>query len=313
MSGSPTKDLRAFGYAPGNYTCECSRCGQQFTGDKRAIACKPCAEFAEAQGPAAAPTSNHVPDAKDAGSRPDELGEHARAPERLPKAGARVPKERLAELPKLLREAERRVNNHVWGDRGAIVSIPADRNRDVDMLLLEAADAIEQSSAHETADDPLMWDTIAQNTRLLTALTHVTESWVNGRRVLDGIGEKAAQLAREALQTTPYVLNEDVRIGALVFRKGVKLSTLLARLIRGPAVSPVETSGLASAIEKLYTKVCSQRELSRSEVVADIETMLDHPARECEKSIDGHHDQNSNGECVFCGERPENGTGERDV
>lgn len=30
-------------------------------------------------------------DTRDAGSRPDELGEHARAPERLPKAGAQVP------------------------------------------------------------------------------------------------------------------------------------------------------------------------------------------------------------------------------
>lgn len=57
--------------------------------------------------------------------------------------------ERLLELPKLLREAERRVNNHVWGTRAAIVTIPADPNRDVDMLLLEAAAEIERRKSRE--------------------------------------------------------------------------------------------------------------------------------------------------------------------
>lgn len=46
-------------------------------------------------------------------------------------------------LPQLLRDAERRVNEHVWGDRRAIVSIPADVTRDVDILLLTAADQVE--------------------------------------------------------------------------------------------------------------------------------------------------------------------------
>jgi hypothetical protein len=46
-------------------------------------------------------------------------------------------------LPQLLRDAERRVNEHVWGDRRAIVSISADVSRDVDILLLTAADQIE--------------------------------------------------------------------------------------------------------------------------------------------------------------------------
>jgi hypothetical protein len=31
------------GYAPGSYTCKCSTCGKQFTGDKRAVQCEPCA------------------------------------------------------------------------------------------------------------------------------------------------------------------------------------------------------------------------------------------------------------------------------
>lgn len=51
-------------------------------------------------------------------------------------------------LPNLLREAERRVNQHVWGDRRSLVTIPADRNGDVDLLLLEAAATIEALSNH---------------------------------------------------------------------------------------------------------------------------------------------------------------------
>lgn len=31
------------GYAPGNYTCNCVTCKTQFTGDKRAVQCEPCA------------------------------------------------------------------------------------------------------------------------------------------------------------------------------------------------------------------------------------------------------------------------------
>jgi len=30
-------------YAPGNYTCKCITCNQQFMGDKRAVQCEPCA------------------------------------------------------------------------------------------------------------------------------------------------------------------------------------------------------------------------------------------------------------------------------
>jgi hypothetical protein len=53
-------------------------------------------------------------------------------------------------LPKLLREAERRVNAHVWPNspenRGAddhLASIPANRDTDTDLLLIEAAERIE--------------------------------------------------------------------------------------------------------------------------------------------------------------------------
>jgi hypothetical protein len=60
---------------------------------------------------------------------------------------------------------------------------------------------IERLTAHETTrDDQLVADTIAQNTRLLSALTKVTESWVNGRRVLDGIPLSVANEARQALE-----------------------------------------------------------------------------------------------------------------
>jgi hypothetical protein len=31
------------GYAPGNYECKCCTCGNQFTGDKQAVQCEPCA------------------------------------------------------------------------------------------------------------------------------------------------------------------------------------------------------------------------------------------------------------------------------
>lgn len=31
------------GYAPGSYYCRCTTCGDQFTGDKRAVQCQPCA------------------------------------------------------------------------------------------------------------------------------------------------------------------------------------------------------------------------------------------------------------------------------
>lgn len=34
------------GYAPGNYTCRCLDCGEQFIGDKRAINCLECAAVA---------------------------------------------------------------------------------------------------------------------------------------------------------------------------------------------------------------------------------------------------------------------------
>lgn len=31
------------GYAPGSYYCRCATCGDQFTGDKLAVQCHPCA------------------------------------------------------------------------------------------------------------------------------------------------------------------------------------------------------------------------------------------------------------------------------
>lgn len=56
----------------------------------------------------------------------------------------------MRNLPQLLRAAERRVNAHVWPNRldnqGAdahLASIPANRDTDADLLLIEAADRIE--------------------------------------------------------------------------------------------------------------------------------------------------------------------------
>lgn len=52
-------------------------------------------------------------------------------------------------LPTLLREAERRVNAHVFrrGGDDSLASIPANHERDVDLLLIEAADEIERLRA----------------------------------------------------------------------------------------------------------------------------------------------------------------------
>ena len=60
----------------------------------------------------------------------------------------------MRNLPQLLRDAERRVNAHVWPNRpetaGAddhLASIPANRDTDTDLLLIEAADRIEALEA----------------------------------------------------------------------------------------------------------------------------------------------------------------------
>lgn len=53
------------------------------------------------------------------------------------------------DLPKLLREAERRVNARVFktGGDDSLASIPANLDRDVDLLLMEAANVIERLRA----------------------------------------------------------------------------------------------------------------------------------------------------------------------
>jgi len=52
-------------------------------------------------------------------------------------------------LPKLLRDAERRVNAHVFktGGDDSLASIPANPDRDVDLLLVEAAERLEKAEA----------------------------------------------------------------------------------------------------------------------------------------------------------------------
>lgn len=57
-SGARTKDLRSYGYAPGRYTCRCQYCGNEFYGDKRAVACKSCAEKHASERRHTPPTSN---------------------------------------------------------------------------------------------------------------------------------------------------------------------------------------------------------------------------------------------------------------
>ena len=56
-------------------------------------------------------------------------------------------KDTARDLPALLRAAERRVNAHVWPQPGRddhLASIPANRDTDTDLLLLEAADKLER-------------------------------------------------------------------------------------------------------------------------------------------------------------------------
>lgn len=43
MTGKTEDELRKYGYAPGDYSCKCTMCEQEFTGDKRAGCCEPCA------------------------------------------------------------------------------------------------------------------------------------------------------------------------------------------------------------------------------------------------------------------------------
>lgn len=43
------------GYAPGNYHCKCWKCGADFTGDKRAVECEPCAIESKARFDAMTP------------------------------------------------------------------------------------------------------------------------------------------------------------------------------------------------------------------------------------------------------------------
>lgn len=57
-------DLIPFGYADGGYTCECHRCRKEFTGDKRAITCKGCAEILLKESTPIIVTMRHVRSAK---------------------------------------------------------------------------------------------------------------------------------------------------------------------------------------------------------------------------------------------------------
>jgi len=94
-----TKDLVAFGYAPGNYTCKCVTCGTEFVGDKRAARCQGCAErlraihvACEKHAQALSSTSGTAPTVTDgglaeAGHLPDETQPAASKQNSCPKHG----------------------------------------------------------------------------------------------------------------------------------------------------------------------------------------------------------------------------------
>jgi hypothetical protein len=104
-------------------------------------------------------------------------------------------------LPVLLRNAERRVNQHIWGDKRAIVSIPAVPDRDVDILLLEAADEIERLSAE--LKDHMWWErTALELERQRNALSAALEA-IRERGDTDDSAKAMYWIATKALEASP--------------------------------------------------------------------------------------------------------------
>ena len=80
--------LQDFGYAPGNYSCMCHSCGEEFIGDKRAIQCEGCATMKLRRSvaqpaadtiakPQGFPTSNLVSRLRDLSNRLRDSGHYA--------------------------------------------------------------------------------------------------------------------------------------------------------------------------------------------------------------------------------------------
>lgn len=70
-----------------------------------------------------------------------------------------------------------------------------------------------------------------------TLLREVCNTWVNGRRVLDGIPFDLRRQVVASLggETESVTIEEDIKIGCTLFRRGVSLATVLKRIQRGPA------------------------------------------------------------------------------
>ena len=100
------------------------------------------------------------------------------------------------DLPALLREAERRVHGNVFANAGiTLVSVPADPDHDVDVLLIEAADCIEAMQQHigelqeeltvtmnqATSDQPLGLDAALEKIAQLEAKLAKWQSACTGR------------------------------------------------------------------------------------------------------------------------------------
>lgn len=73
----------------------------------------------------------------------------------------------------------------------------------------------QKASADETSDSDLIGKTIAENTRMRVLLRAVTESWVNGRRVLDGIDKTFADQVRLVFSeySPEHKLIEPIKVG----------------------------------------------------------------------------------------------------
>lgn len=113
-------------------------------------------------------------------------------------------------LPQLLRDAERRVNAHVWPNRAAghdahLASIPANRDTDTDLLLIEAANRIEKLEAALTPSTDTKAEYSGEFTFDAHADMHVMVPWTTIKEIMAYILKRAtSEKASEAKRCPMY-------------------------------------------------------------------------------------------------------------
>lgn len=116
------------------------------------------------------------------------------------------------DLPKLLREAERRVNKFLFeGARPSFASIPARPDRDVNLLLVEAADEIERLTRENAALTELYVEggtaLHTQKEALRDERDHLLEEYAKAERLWKETAVERERL-REALKCVMPLLAE---------------------------------------------------------------------------------------------------------